>query len=121
MLKNLFTFCLLLAGLFAFAFNQKPKPGFYQLKVYHLKDGTQEAQLDAYLQQAYLPALHRAGIARVGVFKTIAPAGNTCSPPARGDRTGRRRVRGARARRPGQVRVPPPPAGPGPRGNPRGN
>lgn len=76
MLKNLFTFCLLLAGLFAFAFNQKPKPGFYQLKVYHLKDGTQEAQLDAYLQQAYLPALHRAGIAKVGVFKTIAPAGN---------------------------------------------
>jgi hypothetical protein len=79
MLKKLFTLCLLLAGLFAFAFQQKTKPGFYQLKVYLLKDTSQQAQLEAYLQQAYLPALHRAGIGKVGVFKTIAPAADAAA------------------------------------------
>ncbi|MCX2739056.1 NIPSNAP family protein [Pontibacter anaerobius] len=45
------------------------KQSYYQLKVYHLKDKEQEARLDHYLEQAYLPALHRAGIKQVGVFK----------------------------------------------------
>ncbi len=44
---------------------------FYQLKVYHLKTEEQEKTVDAYLQKAYLPALHRCGIAKVGVFKPI--------------------------------------------------
>ncbi|MNK57693.1 hypothetical protein D3C87_767560 [compost metagenome] len=42
---------------------------FYQLKIYHLKTDDQEKRVDAYLQNAYLPALHRSGIAKVGVFK----------------------------------------------------
>lgn len=58
------------------AFSQKSKGSFYQLKVYQLKDKEGEAQLDAYLQQAYLPALHRAGIAKVGVFKPAPDAAN---------------------------------------------
>lgn len=45
---------------------------FYQLKIYHLKTAQQSEQLDNFLQNAYLPALHRAGIPRVGVFKPIA-------------------------------------------------
>ena len=44
---------------------------YYQLKVYHLKTKTQEDKLDHYLEDAYLPALHRAHISKVGVFKTI--------------------------------------------------
>src|SRR5689334_4029920 len=44
---------------------------YYQLKIYHLKNKTQETQLDNYLQNAYVPALHRAGVKQVGVFKLI--------------------------------------------------
>jgi hypothetical protein len=45
---------------------------FYQLKIYHFKTDAQEARTDNYLQSAYLPALHRAGIKNVGVFKPVA-------------------------------------------------
>lgn len=44
---------------------------YYQLKVYHLKTQRQEDRLDNYLQNAYLPALHRMGIKQAGVFKPI--------------------------------------------------
>ncbi|RYD77008.1 MAG: NIPSNAP family containing protein, partial [Sphingobacteriales bacterium] len=44
---------------------------YYQLKVYHLKTLTQEAMVDAYLKDAFLPAVHRAGINSIGVFKPI--------------------------------------------------
>jgi len=44
---------------------------FYQIQVYHLKDKIQEERLDNYMKMAYLPALHRAGIKCVGVFKPI--------------------------------------------------
>ncbi|TCC90327.1 NIPSNAP family containing protein [Pedobacter frigiditerrae] len=46
---------------------------FYQLKIYHIKTAQQEEKVDAFLKQAYLPALHRAGITKVGVFKPIYP------------------------------------------------
>ncbi|QCR22122.1 NIPSNAP family protein [Pontibacter sp. SGAir0037] len=52
------------------------KQNFYQLKVYHLKDKEQEARLDQYIQQAYMPALHRAGISKVGVYKPIPGEGS---------------------------------------------
>ncbi|NML41292.1 NIPSNAP family containing protein [Chitinophaga sp. G-6-1-13] len=44
----------------------------YQIKIYHLKTAAQEARVDSFLQTAYLPALHRAGISTVGVFKPVA-------------------------------------------------
>jgi hypothetical protein len=44
---------------------------FYQIQVFRLKDKVQEARVDNYLKMAYLPALHRAGIKSVGVFKPI--------------------------------------------------
>ncbi|RZK17657.1 MAG: NIPSNAP family containing protein [Pedobacter sp.] len=48
------------------------KPAFYfQIKVYHFKTDTQENKIDFYLKNAYLPALHRAGIEDVGVFRPI--------------------------------------------------
>ncbi|NDP21197.1 MAG: NIPSNAP family containing protein [Paludibacter sp.] len=45
---------------------------YYQIKVYTIKDKAQEASVDKYLKDAYLPALHKAGIKKVGVFKPIA-------------------------------------------------
>lgn len=45
---------------------------YYQLEAYHYTSPQQAAQIDSYLQSAYLPALHKLGIAKVGVFKPIA-------------------------------------------------
>lgn len=54
------------------SFSAKKAPEFYQVKIYHLKSAEQINQVDDYLQNAYLPALHRAGIKNIGVFKPIA-------------------------------------------------
>ncbi len=59
-----------------------PKQEFYQLKIYHLKDQQQEDRLDKFLKDAYLPALHRAGVAKVGVFKPAADQANPSAAPA---------------------------------------
>jgi hypothetical protein len=44
---------------------------YYQIKIYHFKNKTQEDRLDNYFQNAYIPALHKAGVKNVGVFKLI--------------------------------------------------
>jgi hypothetical protein len=65
-------------GVFIFLINiciptygQAAERYYYQLKIYHLTTKQQEVKLDNYLKAAYLPALHRAHIAKVGVFKTL--------------------------------------------------
>ncbi len=65
----LFIVCLVFVSLSAAGKKQKD---FYQIKVYTLKDNAQVLAVDQYLKNAYLPALHRAGINKVGVFKPIA-------------------------------------------------
>ncbi len=52
------------------------KPYYYQLKIYHLASADQEERLEIYLKDAYLPALHKAGIKQVGVFKPIENQAN---------------------------------------------
>lgn len=47
------------------------RPTYFALKVYHLKTNRQEALIDSFLQRQYLPALHAAGVATIGVFKPI--------------------------------------------------
>lgn len=47
------------------------KQDFYQIKIYHLNSDAQEKAVDDYLQKAYLPALHRFGIDKIGVFKPV--------------------------------------------------
>jgi len=59
----------LIFAIFFSAEAQDEKREFYQLKVYTLKDEKQEGIMDAYLKDAYLPALKRANIDDVGVFK----------------------------------------------------
>jgi hypothetical protein len=44
---------------------------YYQLKIYTLKDKNQETMVENYLENAWLPAVHRAGIKQVGVFKPL--------------------------------------------------
>ncbi|HEY5510620.1 MAG TPA: NIPSNAP family protein [Prolixibacteraceae bacterium] len=44
---------------------------YYQIQVYKLTGKVQEEKVDNFLKNAYLPALHRAGIKTVGVFKPV--------------------------------------------------
>ncbi len=58
----------------AFAFTSATvalKREYYEIKIYHISSKTQEERVDRYLKDAYLPALHRAGISKVGVFKPV--------------------------------------------------
>ena len=61
---------VIVIALSANVFAAKPSY-YYQIKVYHLKTNAQENTIDAYLRDAYLPALHRAGVKDIGVFKPI--------------------------------------------------
>lgn len=58
--------------------SQAQQRSFYQLKVYTVANKDQVVRMDDFLQKAYLPALHRAGITQVGVFNTINE--DTASP-----------------------------------------
>jgi hypothetical protein len=48
-----------------------PKQQYYEIRIYSISGQAQASALDAYLKDAYLPALHRAGISKVGVFKPV--------------------------------------------------
>lgn len=48
-----------------------PAPWFYELRTYRFKTTEQQERTEKYLQHALLPALHRANIKAVGVFKPI--------------------------------------------------
>ncbi len=48
-----------------------PAPWYYEIRIYRLADAADETRMDAYLQKALVPALHRMGIKKVGVFKPI--------------------------------------------------
>lgn len=63
---------VLLSFLSVSLFAQNGKRDFYELRIYHIENASQESQIDSYLEKALLPALHRNGIAKVGVFKPIA-------------------------------------------------
>jgi hypothetical protein len=59
---------IFIVGAVPASYGEKPGRNYYQLKVYYLKNKAQQDRVDNYLQNAYLPALHRAGI-KAGIFK----------------------------------------------------
>lgn len=65
---------LLLVGVSAFA--QDEAREFYALKIYSFDSPIQEKGLDAYLKDAYLPALKRQDIGKTGVFKIHPDSGS---------------------------------------------
>lgn len=70
-MKKLIIVNLLLS---AMAFNNldaKPKGDFYELRVYHLKNNEQVAQVDNYLSHALIPFFHKNGVDKIGVFKPV--------------------------------------------------
>lgn len=44
---------------------------FYEIKLYIIDKPEQEVQIDNYLKNAYIPALNKAGINNIGVFKPV--------------------------------------------------
>ncbi len=44
---------------------------YYELKIYRLKDSGKNAIFDKYLKDAFIPAMHKAGIPKIGVFKPV--------------------------------------------------
>lgn len=66
------SFILMMTIAFSSSFSaMAASPDYYQLQVFRMKDKAQEEKIEQYLKNAYLPAIHRAGIKKVGVFKPI--------------------------------------------------
>jgi len=61
----------LFASIAPYAKGNAPQRSYFQIRIYQLKNKEQEEKVDKYLLQAFLPALHRNGIGKVGVFKPI--------------------------------------------------
>lgn len=59
------------AIIFSFAQAHPPKQEYYEIRIYELSNAGQENRMDAYLKNALVPALHRAGMNKIGVFKPI--------------------------------------------------
>lgn len=67
--------CFCLSILFLSSLSAVANPSareYYQLKIYHYKSQDQGTRLERYLQLAYAPAVHRAGIKHIGIFKPVA-------------------------------------------------
>jgi hypothetical protein len=67
-MKKLFVLtAILLIGIAA----KDPAPWFYELKIYRLADSADESRVERFLQNAFMPAMHRNGVKLVGVFKPV--------------------------------------------------
>ena len=49
----------------------QPKISIYQLKIYHVNSAEQERRTHDFLKTAFMPASHRLGIPKIGVFQPI--------------------------------------------------
>lgn len=68
----MFLACILLLSISFDTFSApKGKQQYYEIKVYRVNQSTQSERVDNYLRNSFIPAMHRAGIAKVGVFKPI--------------------------------------------------
>jgi hypothetical protein len=49
----------------------KNSKAYFQIRIYHYQDAAQADRIEFFLEHAFLPAVHRAGIENVGVFKPM--------------------------------------------------
>src|SRR3954469_12850694 len=56
---------------------QKASREYYELRVYTLKDATQQQMVEDYYQHAAIPAYNKIGSKNVGVFTELKPEGQT--------------------------------------------
>jgi hypothetical protein len=71
LLKQKSSLLLSAFSIFIFGSLRAQSNDFYQLKIYSFENELQVKQVDSFLKQAFLPALHRSGISKVGVFKPV--------------------------------------------------
>ena len=69
--KRILTLVFPLFMLFSFSEYARAAQEYYAFKIYHFKNQTQVERVEKFLKEAYIPALHRIGISKVGVFKPI--------------------------------------------------
>lgn len=69
--SKLIFFSVIAVAFFMSANLMAQKRDFYELRIYHIENAEQEGMLDDYLANAFIPAAHKHGIAKVGVFKPI--------------------------------------------------
>ncbi len=62
--------CLLLIVCVVFAGNAAPRE-FYELRIYHFKSAEQQTRTENYLEKAFIPAMHRMGTKKIGIFKPL--------------------------------------------------
>lgn len=58
-------------------FFAKTSPEFYELRVYTVKNATQQKLIEDYFQNAAIPALNRLGSKNIGVFTELKPEGQS--------------------------------------------
>jgi hypothetical protein len=65
---------LIVLVLMGFALKMMAAPAsqmYYEIKVYRINNAAQADLTDKFLKDAFIPAMHRAGITKIGVFKPI--------------------------------------------------
>jgi hypothetical protein len=55
------------------ASSKLPEREFYQIRVYHIKSDAQQKKIENFLEKAFLPAMKRTGISKIGVFRPVEP------------------------------------------------
>ena len=68
-MKYALTLLTLAAAIFVQA--NPPKQEYYEIRIYQLSNAEQESRMDTYLKDGLVPALHRVGMNKIGVFKPI--------------------------------------------------
>ncbi len=65
----------IVAGMLMYSFSASGTPPekqqYYELRIYRLKDPGKNDVIDKYLKDAFIPAMRKAGINAIGVFKPI--------------------------------------------------
>lgn len=69
--KLLLSVALFATCVVAFANDGNDKRSYYEIKFFRVKTNEQVAQVDAFLKDEFIPALHRAGIGKTGVYHPI--------------------------------------------------
>jgi hypothetical protein len=71
MKKTLFLTLILSALLLSCDNTSTSDQMYYEIRIYSISQPSQADATDSYLRDAFIPAMHRAGISKVGVFKPI--------------------------------------------------
>ncbi len=69
-LKHVIILILLFTISYGCTDTQAPRD-YYQIKIYSVANVEQESRVDKFLKEAYIPALHKTGITKIGVFKPV--------------------------------------------------